>query len=90
MERMDSVYHVGDMVRIVDVKHCHQGWNSNMEAMIGKVTTVTKVIWGSDTKKYKYFIADDNGGPWSYDDSCFESAELPGFEAAEDILSLFQ
>lgn len=88
---MDSTYHVGDRVRIVDVDHCVYGKNGEMENMVGSTNYISRVFWEGENECYRYSLRNDPGH-WSWDDSCFEfdtPIELPMFDASEaDIFSL--
>ena len=88
---MDSRYHVGDMVRIGNVRNCVFGWNEDMEGYSGEVCTIKRVEWSKYKDAYEYEIDLDNRY-WMWDDSCFESEipDLPEFAAdASGLTSLF-
>lgn len=92
MVNLDSRYHVGDKVRIVDTENCLYGSNEQMKALHGEIKTIKKVFWDYDNEIYRYYLVKDNGGSWAWDDTCFEPVmpdNLPEFEHSDmDVLDL--
>lgn len=85
---MDSRYHVGDRVRIGNVRNCIFGWNEDMEGYSGELCTIQKVQWFKYKNGYSYEIDLDNRY-WMWDDSCFvsEIPDLPEFTVDTSGLS---
>lgn len=92
MVNLDSRYHVGDKVRIGDSEECRYGTNDHMRAIRGQIKTIRKVFWDDDYQIYRYYLAEDYGGSWTWDDTCFEPImpdNLPEFEHSDmDVLDL--
>lgn len=90
MKDMDSRYHVGDAVRVIDTFLDIDQYNEERNEYGGKSTTIRSVSWCNLCDRYEYKINKCN---LVWCDNNFEfdiQHELPEFDASEvDLRELF-
>lgn len=87
---MDSKYHVGDKVRVIDDYLDIDTDNEERDERVGKSATIRRVQWCDVCNRYEYRIS-GSGLIWCDDNFEFDiQDELPSFDVSEvNILDLF-
>ena len=88
---MESLYKVGDVVRVRLFKNCIFGIHPDMKRYIEEDVIIKSVRYERGYKAFRYTIREDLE-KWWWSEECFEPImlpELPEFEACEDIGILF-
>lgn len=90
MEEMDSKYHVGDTVRIIDTSLDIDPYNEERDTYGGEAVTIRLVKWCDMCNRYEYRISKGNL-IWCDDNFEFDiQHELPEFDASgANVLDLF-
>lgn len=89
-EVRESMYNVGDVVRVVDTPYndCPFHWIDEMDEYCGKEAKIISACWIEGHKAYGYAIdIDEYGCTWC--ENCF-AVESDIEESGSDINTLFQ
>lgn len=89
---MESLYKVGDVVRVKPFKNCIFGISPDMRRYIGEDVVITRVRYEQGYEAFRYTIREDFE-KWWWSDECFEPImlpELPEFEGCFDLNILFR
>ena len=90
---MESMFKIGDVVKIVGVDDCIYGVDPAMRKYVGKYVCIVDVRWQQSSEAFRYEIEEDCG-EWWWSDDCFEQesyTDLPEFCIAglDDLNNLF-
>lgn len=78
---MESMFKIGDVVKIAGVDDCIYGVDQAMRKYVGKYVRIVDVRWQQSSEAFRYEIEEDCG-EWWWSDDCFEREQcfdLPEF-----------